>query len=151
MTSNVGSSFILEHAGGDWALVETQVMVELQRTFKPEFLNRVDDIIIFRPLGKAEIEHIIDLQLTRLEKLLADRKLTLELTPEAREVLATEGYDPAFGARPLKRAIQRLLQNPLALAVLEGKFGEGDHILVERDPKGELTFKKSKESALAAR
>jgi ATP-dependent Clp protease ATP-binding subunit ClpB len=125
----------------------------LRQHFRPEFLNRVDDIIIFRPLGKAEIEHIIDLQLKKLEQLLADRKLTLELTPEAREVLATEGYDPAFGARPLKRAIQRLLQNPLALAVLEGRFNEGDHIIVERDPKGELTFRKAKsrEPALAGR
>jgi len=142
-----------EHAGGDWAIVETQVNQSVRTHFKPEFLNRVDDIIIFRPLGKAEIEHIIDLQLKRLEQLLADRKLTLELTPQAREVLATEGYDPAFGARPLKRAIQRLLQNPLALAVLEGRFTEGDHIIVERDPKGELTFRKAKarEPALAGR
>jgi len=123
----------------------------LRQHFRPEFLNRVDDIIIFRALGKAEIEHIIDLQLARLEKLLADRKLTFELTPAAREVLATEGYDPAFGARPLKRAIQRLLQNPLALAVLEGKFNEGDHIVVDKDAKGELTFRTSKESALAGR
>jgi ATP-dependent Clp protease ATP-binding subunit ClpB len=86
-----------------------------------------------------------------LEKLLADRKLTLKLTPEAREVIATEGYDPAFGARPLKRAIQRLLQNPLAMAVLEGRFSDGDHIVVGVDQKGELTFTKSGESALAAR
>ena len=151
MTSNIGSTYILEHTGDDRAVVEAQVTNALRQHFRPEFLNRVDDIIIFRPLGKAEIEHIIDLQLKRLERLLGDRKLTLELTPEAREVLATEGYDPAFGARPLKRAIQRLLQNPLALAVLEGKFTEGDHILVERDPKGELTFKKAKEPALAGR
>jgi ATP-dependent Clp protease ATP-binding subunit ClpB len=151
MTSNIGSTYILEHTGDDRAVVEAQVTNALRQHFRPEFLNRVDDIIIFRPLGKAEIEHIIDLQLKKLERLLSDRKLTLELTPEAREVLATEGYDPAFGARPLKRAIQRLLQNPLALAVLEGRFGEGDHIIVERDPKGELTFKKSKEPALASR
>src|ERR1700716_671125 len=151
MTSNIGSQFILEHAASDWALMETQVTNALRAHFKPEFLNRVDDIIIFRPLGKAEIEHIIDLQLTKLEKLLADRKLTFELTPAAREILATEGYDPAFGARPLKRAIQRLLQNPLAVAVLKGRFTEGDHIIVERDPKGELTFKKTKEPALAGR
>ncbi|MEA2763619.1 MAG: ATP-dependent Clp protease ATP-binding subunit ClpB [Gemmatimonadaceae bacterium] len=149
MTSNIGSTYILEHTGDDRAVVEAQVTNALRQHFRPEFLNRVDDIIIFRPLGKAEIEHIIDLQLKKLEKLLGDRKLTLELTPEAREVLATEGYDPAFGARPLKRAIQRLLQNPLALAVLEGKFSEGDRIVVERDPKGELTFKKAKEPALA--
>jgi ATP-dependent Clp protease ATP-binding subunit ClpB len=151
MTSNIGSTYILEHTGDDRAVVEAQVTNALRQHFRPEFLNRVDDIIIFRPLGKAEIEHIIDLQLKRLEQLLADRKLTLELTPEAREVLATEGYDPAFGARPLKRAIQRLLQNPLALAVLEGRFSEGDHIVVERDPKGELTFRKAKEPALAGR
>ncbi len=151
MTSNIGSTYILEHTGDDRAVVEAQVTNALRQHFRPEFLNRIDDIIIFRPLGKAEIEHIIDLQLKKLEQLLGDRKLTLELTPEAREVLATEGYDPAFGARPLKRAIQRLLQNPLALAVLEGKFSEGDHIVVERDPKGELTFRKAKETALAGR
>ena len=151
MTSNIGSTYILEHTGEDRAVIEAQVTNSLRQHFRPEFLNRVDDIIIFRPLGRAEIEHIIDLQLARLEKLLADRKLTLELTPEAREVLATEGYDPAFGARPLKRAIQRLLQNPLALAVLEGRFVEGDHIVVGVDPKGELTFSKSKEPALAGR
>ncbi len=151
MTSNIGSTYILEHAGDDRAVIEAQVTNALRQHFRPEFLNRVDDIIVFRPLGREEIEHIIDLQLARLEKLLADRKLTIELTPEAREVLATEGYDPAFGARPLKRAIQRLLQNPLALAVLEGKFVEGDHIVVRVDPKGELTFSKSKEPALAGR
>ena len=151
MTSNIGSTYILEHTGDDRAVVEAQVTNALRQHFRPEFLNRVDDIIIFRPLGKPEIEHIINLQLAKLEKLLADRKLTLELAPEAREVLATEGYDPAFGARPLKRAIQRLLQNPLALAVLEGRFSEGDHIIVERDAKGELTFKKAKEPALAGR
>ena len=96
-------------------------MAALRQHFKPEFLNRVDDIIIFRPLGTEQIEQIVDLQLERLEKLLAERKITLELTPEAKRVLAEEGYDPAFGARPLKRAIQRLMQNPLAMAVLEGQ------------------------------
>ena len=151
MTSNIGSSYILEHTGDDQAVVEAQVTSALRQHFRPEFLNRVDDIIVFRTLGHAEIEHIIDLQLARLEKLLSDRKLTLELTPEAREILATEGYDPAFGARPLKRAIQRLLQNPLAMAVLEGRFVEGDHIVVGVDPKGELTFHKPTESALAGR
>ena len=151
MTSNIGSTYILEHTGEDREVVEAQVMSALRQHFRPEFLNRVDDVIIFRPLGKEEIEHIIDLQLKRLEQLLADRKLTFELTPPAREVLATEGYDPAFGARPLKRAIQRLLQNPLALAVLEGRFSEGDHIVVDRDARGELTFRKSNEPALAGR
>ena len=140
MTSNVGSTFILEHARGDWALVETQVMASLRQAFKPEFLNRVDDIIIFHPLGTEQIEKIVDLQLARLEKLLADRKMTLEVTPEAKRVLAEEGYDPAFGARPLKRSIQRLIQNPLALAVLEGKFADGDTIVVRPNGKGGLEF-----------
>ena len=83
--------FILEHARGDWALVETQVLATLRQQFKPEFLNRVDDIIIFRPLGTDQIEKIVDLQLKRLDKLLADRKITLEVTPEANRLLAEEG------------------------------------------------------------
>jgi ATP-dependent Clp protease ATP-binding subunit ClpB len=143
MTSNVGSVFILENAKGDWAIVETQVMHELQRQFKPEFLNRVDDIVIFKPLGTREIEQIVELQLKRLEKMLADKKITIELTPEAKQIIAEEGYDPAFGARPLKRTIQRMIQNPLAMAVLEGRFHEGDHIVVRPDGKGELVFDKS--------
>jgi ATP-dependent Clp protease ATP-binding subunit ClpB len=142
MTSNVGSTFILERGTRDWAEVETIVTAELRRHFKPEFLNRVDDIIIFHPLTMEQLDQIIDLQLKRLEKLLADKKMTIELTPEARHVIAVEGYDPAFGARPLKRAIQRLIQNPLALAVLEGRFGEGDRIVVGVGPGGELTFEK---------
>ncbi|MFL5612391.1 MAG: ATP-dependent chaperone ClpB [Gemmatimonadaceae bacterium] len=138
MTSNIGSTFILEHARGDWALVETQVMAEMRRVFKPEFLNRVDDIIIFRPLAQEQIEKIVDLQLKRLEKLLADRKITILVTPEAKRVLAEEGYDPAFGARPLKRSIQRLIQNPLAMAVLDGRFSDGDTIVVDVDGSGRL-------------
>jgi ATP-dependent Clp protease ATP-binding subunit ClpB len=142
MTSNVGSSFILERGTRDWAEVETVVTAELRRQFKPEFLNRVDDIIIFHPLGMEQLDRIINLQLRRLEQLLAERKMTIELTPEARQVIAEEGYDPAFGARPLKRAIQRMIQNPLALAVLEGRFGEGDHVVVGVAANGELTFEK---------
>ena len=111
--------------------------------FKPEFLNRVDDIIIFRPLGTEQIEHIVGLQLERFEKLLADRKLTLEMTPGARRMLAEEGYDPAFGARPLKRAIQRLIQNPLALQILEGKFHEGDRIVVKEGDHGAFVFERA--------
>jgi ATP-dependent Clp protease ATP-binding subunit ClpB len=140
MTSNIGSQFILDRGTADWAEVETHVMAELRRNFKPEFLNRVDDIIIFHPLAMNQIEHIVDLQLERLKKLLADRKITLELTPEAKRVLAEEGFDPAFGARPLKRAIQRYLQNPLAMAVLEGRFKDGDHVLVTRANDGTLGF-----------
>jgi len=140
MTSNVGSMFILEHARGDWALVETQVLATLRQSFKPEFLNRVDDIIIFHPLGTEQIEKIVDLQLARLRKTLAERKITVDVTPEAKRVLAEEGYDPAFGARPLKRSIQRLIQNPLALAILEGRFTDGDAIVIRPDGKGALEF-----------
>ncbi|HVE77370.1 MAG TPA: ATP-dependent chaperone ClpB [Gemmatimonadaceae bacterium] len=149
MTSNIGSPYILEHARDDWSLVEAQVTAQLRHHFRPEFLNRVDDVIIFRPLAPEQIERIVDLQLARLERLLADRKLTLELTPEAKRALAEEGYDPAFGARPLKRAVQRLLQNPLALAVLEGRFQEGDRILVTATRAGTLSFEKAGVSAEA--
>ena len=103
----------------------------LRGVFKPEFLNRVDDIVVFHPLGRGEIDHIVDLQLAHLRKLLADRKLTIRLTDAARTLLADEGYDPVFGARPLKRAVQRMLQNPLALAVLDGTFKDGDVIVAD--------------------
>ncbi|MDB4886935.1 MAG: ATP-dependent chaperone ClpB, partial [Gemmatimonadetes bacterium] len=142
MTSNIGSHMILEHAADDWALVETRVTDAMQKHFKPEFLNRVDDIIIFRPLGAREIEHIVDLQLARFERLLAERKLVLEVTPEAKRHLAEEGYDPAYGARPLKRAIQRLIQNPLAMQILEGRFVDGDHIVVTAGQGGQLQFER---------
>ena len=140
MTSNIGGSYILEHGTEDWALVETQVTGALRQHFRPEFLNRVDDIIIFKPLGQEQIEHIIGLQLKRLDQLLTDKKLSIELTPAAKHLLATEGYDQAFGARPLKRAIQRLVQNPLAMLVLEGRFLEGDRIKVDVGSGGELSF-----------
>jgi ATP-dependent Clp protease ATP-binding subunit ClpB len=130
MTSNIGSTWILEQGTGDWPQVEKQVTRALREHFKPEFLNRVDDIIIFRPLSQEHITHIVDLQLERMERLLADKKLKLDVTPEAKTLLAREGYDPAFGARPLKRAIQRLVQNPLAMAVLEGRFVDGDRVRV---------------------
>ena len=130
MTSNIGSAWILEAGTSDWAAVEAQVTSALRTHFKPEFLNRVDDIIIFRPLAEEQIAHIVDLQLKRMDALLAERKMTLEVTDDAKHLIATEGYDPAFGARPLKRAIQRLIQNPLAMAILEGKFGDGDRVKV---------------------
>ena len=149
MTSNIGSHFILQNSGGEWAATEAQVTQELRQHFRPEFLNRVDDIVIFHPLSEAEIGRIIDLQLRKLAGLLADRKLALDLSPEARRAIATEGYDPAFGARPLKRAIQRLLQNPLALAVLEGRFTEGDRIIADVGAAGELSFHKAGEAVAA--
>jgi ATP-dependent Clp protease ATP-binding subunit ClpB len=143
MTSNVGSHYILDNAGGDWSKVEKEVTAELRRQFKPEFLNRVDDIIVFHPLGVEQIESIVEIQLAHLRKLLADRKITLEISPEAKKLLAGEGYDPAFGARPLKRTIQRLIQNPLSLALLGGEFKDGDRIVVKPGESGGLTFTKA--------
>src|SRR3712207_4056359 len=144
MTSNIGSHFILESFDkSEWELVEQQVMGELRRHFRPEFLNRVDDIIVFRPLREEQIEHIVELQLARLRRLLADRKMTLEITPPAKRALATEGYDPAFGARPRKQALQRIVQDPLAMHVLEGRFVEGDHIVVDADAEAQLRFERA--------
>jgi ATP-dependent Clp protease ATP-binding subunit ClpB len=143
MTSNLGSSYILEHGTSNWEQVETKVLELLRQGFKPEFLNRVDDVIIFRPLSQEDIGKIVELQVARVEKLVADRKLTLEVTSAAKTLIAAEGYDPVYGARPLKRAIQRLLQNPLAMAVLEGRYGDGDRVKVDRVKDGTtLTFQR---------
>jgi ATP-dependent Clp protease ATP-binding subunit ClpB len=147
MTSNIGSQFILEYGTRDWPTAEQHVLAALRQHFKPEFLNRIDDIVIFNPLSMEQIERIVELQLRRLEALLADRKITLEVTPDAKRVLAEEGYDPVYGARPLKRAIQRLIQNPLALALLEGRFMEGDKVVVVRGPNGTLEFERAEAGA----
>ena len=123
MTSNIGSQYLIEAGTGQvaWEQAETKVMELLRQAFKPEFLNRVDDIIIFRSLTHEDIERIVDIQIKRVEKQLADRKLTIDITPAAKKLIVAEGYDPVYGARPLKRAIQRLMQNPLAVSVLEGE------------------------------
>jgi ATP-dependent Clp protease ATP-binding subunit ClpB len=148
MTSNLGSSFL--HAEGlrspeGFEQASKQVMNALHGHFKPEFLNRVDDIIVFRPLGKEQLVKIVELRLEDLRRLLADRKISLELTDAAKELLFTEGYDPNFGARPLKRAIQKLVQDPLALKILDGEVLHGDHVVVDADKKtGKMTFKVSK-------
>jgi ATP-dependent Clp protease ATP-binding subunit ClpB len=130
MTSNIGSQFITELAGKD-AEMEKRVLEALRSHFRPEFLNRIDEIIIFHSLKEAQIEKIVDIQLGRLDKLLAERKMKLTVTPGAKKFLAQHGYDPIYGARPLKRAIQKYLQDPLAMAILEGKFQEGDHVEAE--------------------
>jgi ATP-dependent Clp protease ATP-binding subunit ClpB len=120
-------------------------MEALRAHFKPEFLNRVDDIIIFNPLGKEQLTKIVDLRLEDLRKLLAARKISLELTAAAKEMIFTEGYDPNYGARPLKRAIQKLVQDPLAMKILDGEVLHGDHIVVDADKKQpKLTFKVAK-------
>jgi ATP-dependent Clp protease ATP-binding subunit ClpB len=147
MTSNLGSSYLQSENIRDADAFERaskQVMETLHGHFKPEFLNRVDDIIIFHPLGKEQLVKIVELRLEDLRRLLADRKISLELTDAAKELLFTEGYDPNFGARPLKRAIQKLVQDPLALKILDGAVLHGDHVVVDADKKtGKMTFKVS--------
>jgi ATP-dependent Clp protease ATP-binding subunit ClpB len=132
MTSNVGSDLIKQMgANADKAQLRHQVLNALDRQFRPEFLNRLDDIIVFHALDREQIVHIVDIQLQRLERLLAERHITMELTPEAKHFLAERGFDPVFGARPLKRAIQRDLQDPLAIALLEGTIRDGDHLVAD--------------------
>ena len=115
-------------------------MDELRKQFRPEFLNRVDDIVVFHPLGESQLTHIVDLRLKDLEKLLVDRKITLELTEAARAAIFKSGYDRAYGARPLKRAIQRLVQDPLAMRILDGRILHGDKVKIDADKKGVLDF-----------
>ncbi|MCB9518760.1 MAG: ATP-dependent chaperone ClpB [Gemmatimonadales bacterium] len=139
MTSNIGSQHILESGGTDaesWPLVEAQVLQALRAHFRPEFLNRVDDIVVFHPLTREDLDGVVALQLARLRQLLAAKGLVLDITPEAMQWLGNAGYDPLYGARPLKRVIQRELQNPIALAVLEGDYAEGDTIRVETSDEG---------------
>jgi len=146
MTSNVASELIQEMARRperEREEMKDQLMDALRRTFRPEFLNRIDEIVTFKSLGPDEIHKIVDIQLEDLRKRLADRKITLSLTDEARDILAERGYDPVFGARPLKRTLQRMVENPLAVEVLAGSFREGDHLVVEPDANGEtLRFRK---------
>ncbi|MGH7360049.1 MAG: AAA family ATPase, partial [Candidatus Methylomirabilales bacterium] len=139
ITSNLGSHVIRELAGKDDAAMRTQVLEALKATFRPEFLNRIDEVIIFNTLSRRDLERIVTIQLGRLQRRLADRKLTLALSDDAKVFLAREGFDPVYGARPLKRTIQRLLQDPLARRLLEGQFHEGDTVRVELQG-GELTF-----------
>src|SRR5207244_4891538 len=134
MTSNIGSAFLQSEgvrSDRDFEEASKQVLNALHAHFKPEFLNRVDDVIIFGPLGKEQLVKIVELRLEDVRRLLADRKISLELTDPARELLFAEGYDPAFGARPLKRAIQKLIQDPLALKILDGEVLHGDHVVVD--------------------
>jgi ATP-dependent Clp protease ATP-binding subunit ClpB len=138
MTSNVGSQWIRDLVGDETAMRE-RVMEALQARFRPEFLNRLDEVILFHSLTQEHLVQIVDIQLERLRGLLSDRKIEVVLTDAAKAALAASGYDPAYGARPLKRAIQRELQDPLALAILQGQFGEGDTVHVDaRD--GELVL-----------
>ncbi len=153
MTSNVGSADIEKHANIGFSLthdsrestrdVRTFLMDELRRAFRPEFLNRVDDIIVFNRLDREHLGEIFNLQLEYVHKLLEDKRIQLDVTPAARELVLKEGYHQEFGARPLKRAIQRMIQDPLALKIINGEFGEGDVVIVDTDgDKAEMQFAK---------
>jgi ATP-dependent Clp protease ATP-binding subunit ClpB len=141
MTSNVGSTYIQELAGTNDEAMRERVLEALRQQFRPEFLNRIDETIIFHSLGREHIEAIIDIQLALIVKRLAERKLTLNLSPKAKALLAEEGYDPVYGARPLKRTIQKRVLDPLAMKVLEGAFTEGDTVVVDVHD-GLVTFSK---------
>ena len=136
MTSNIGSPEILARAGtDDWSALEDTVEGLLRQKFRPEFLNRIDETIVFRPLGRDDLARIVDLQLARVEQLAAAQGIRLDVTEPARSWIAEVGYDPAFGARPLKRAVQRLVQDPLAMLVLERSVPEGTTVVVELSPE----------------
>lgn len=151
MTSNLGTQLIQGANAAEDPLLKERVWDVLRGHFRPEFLNRLDEVIIFNPLGREQIKYIVDIQLEGLRHRLAERGLHLELTDGAREILAEEGYDPSFGARPLRRAIQRLVQDPLARRILTGEFLDGDTITVDAGHEGELVFRKAvKIEAVAA-
>ncbi|TMA09871.1 MAG: AAA family ATPase, partial [Deltaproteobacteria bacterium] len=133
MTSNLGSQYIQDLGEKDRKEMERRVTTALREAFKPEFLNRIDETVVFNSLGRAQIKEIVEIQLRRLERMLAERKMSLEVTDRVKDFLAEKGYDPVYGARPLKRTIQRLIQDPLALKILEGEFREGEKIRVDSD------------------
>ena len=143
MTSNLGSQVIQELSGEEnYERMKAAVMDIVTQHFRPEFLNRVDDTVVFHPLNRDEIRLIVDIQLGHLVARLADRDMTLELTDKARDRLADAGYDPVYGARPLRRAIQQQVENPLAQEILKGAFGPGDRIVVDANDIG-IAFQKA--------
>jgi len=132
LTSNLGSQFIADPAL-DEAVKRDRVMGVVRKTFKPEFLNRLDDVILFEALSTAELSEIVDLQVARMAKRLADRRLTLTVTPAAREWLSVTGFDPVYGARPLRRLVQSAIGDQLAKALLSGEIADGDEVIVDLD------------------
>lgn len=145
LTSNIASVSIQEMTGrgASQEQVRTRVTGELRNYFRPEFLNRLDEIIVFHPLAQEHIKSIVEIQLQQLRQRLSDRKILLELTASALEHLASEGYDPVYGARPLKRVVQQRLQNPLAMKLLQGEFKAGDRIIIDGNSTGEFIFQRS--------
>jgi ATP-dependent Clp protease ATP-binding subunit ClpB len=141
MTSNIGSTAIADLQGRDADEMERRVMEALNAHFRPEFINRIDDVIIFHPLSREQLRSIVSIQIQRLSSLLHERGIDLTLTEAALELLAGEGYDPVYGARPLKRVIQKRIQDVLAIQILSGKFNDGDAIFADAK-NGELVFEK---------
>jgi ATP-dependent Clp protease ATP-binding subunit ClpB len=144
MTSNLGSQVIQEHAGEkNYVRMKSAVMEIVQQNFRPEFINRIDDIVVFHPLGTEQIRSIVDIQLGQLRKRLIERGLDLVLDDRARDLLGEAGFDPVYGARPLKRAIQQQIENPLAQQLLQGRYAAGDRIKVSIGEDGRLSFGKA--------
>ncbi len=149
MTSNLGSQMIQEMAEqNNYPLMKSMVMAQVADHFRPEFVNRIDEVVVFHPLGREQIRAIADIQIGYLRKRLADRQMGLEVTPTALDRLGEAGFDPVYGARPLKRAIQQELENPLARRILAGEFGPGDTVVVETGREG-LDFRKRLPDKLA--
>jgi ATP-dependent Clp protease ATP-binding subunit ClpB len=136
MTSNLGNQWLHELDGLTEDEIAKEVRERLREEFRPEFINRIDEVIVFKPLGQEEIKQIVDIQMRSLQKRLAERKMTLELSEAAKELVAREGYDAVFGARPLKRTMQREIENPLSRLLLQGAFQDGDHIVIDTAPLG---------------
>jgi ATP-dependent Clp protease ATP-binding subunit ClpB len=150
MTSNVGSSALFDLAGSDPERARKEAMEALRQAFRPEFINRIDDIVLFNPLGQEQLNKIIDLELAKVMLRLEERKVRIELTPAARERLVRDGYDPAYGARPLRRTVQRLVQDPLAMRILDGSVLPGDLVRVDIDPDSDsMRFERAVEKAQA--
>jgi ATP-dependent Clp protease ATP-binding subunit ClpB len=153
MTSNLGASLLYGDAlksKSNFDMASESVMKVLREHFRPEFLNRVDDIVIFHPLGQEQMSRILDLRLAEVLKLLEDRQISLELTEPARQLILTSGSDAAYGARPLKRALQRMVQDPLAIKILNGEVLNGSHVRVGVDRStNQLTFKPMTKEAMA--
>jgi ATP-dependent Clp protease ATP-binding subunit ClpB len=152
MTSNLGANLLSTalKTENDFDMARESVMRVLREHFRPEFLNRVDDIVIFRPLGSAQMSHILDLRLNEVSKLLEDRAISLELSEPARQLILASGSDAAYGARPLKRALQRMVQDPLAIKILNGEVLHGAHVRIGVDRKSnQLNFEPMTREAMA--
>jgi ATP-dependent Clp protease ATP-binding subunit ClpB len=141
LTSNIGSQHIT--AARDDEQIKEAVLTELKASMRPELLNRLDEMVVFHQLGREQLRNIVDIQLSHFRKRLAGREISLEVTAEAKDLLGNLGYDPTYGARPLKRVIQRQLENPLAEAILSGKFGSGDTVVVGAGTDGHLTLSRT--------